>query len=200
MDGPTIPITGDDTADRLLEEQPLALLIGMLLDQQVPVEWAFRGPSTLRDRLGGTLDARAIAAMSEDDLVAACCEKPAIHRYPAAMGRRIHGLCQLLAERYDGDAARIWTGVDDAPELYRRLRELPGYGDEKARIFTAILGKRFDVRPTGWAEVCAPFSDGEPRSVADVDSEESLLRVRQWKQMMKASKKAKSDPVPSTAR
>lgn len=195
MRASVIPITGVDSADRLLEEQPLALLIGMLLDQQVPMEWAFRGPATLRERLGGQLDAGAIAAMSTDDVVDLCCEKPAIHRYPAAMARRIHGLCVLLVERYGGDSERIWSEASDAQDLYRRLRELPGYGDEKARIFIAILAKRFGVRPDGWIDVCAPFSDDEPRSVADVDSADSLARVREGKQMMKAAKKAKSDPV-----
>lgn len=196
MTAPAIPITGDDAADRLLEESPLALLIGMLLDQQVPMEWAFKGPSTLRDRFGGRLDARSIAAMGEDGVVAVCCERPAVHRYPAAMGRRIHGLCVELVERYDGDAGRLWSEAPDAADLYRRLRELPGYGDEKSKIFMAILAKRLGVCPSGWREVCAPFSDDEPRSVADVDSAENLLRVREWKQMMKAAKKAKSDPVP----
>lgn len=195
MTGPAIPITGDDDADRLLESDPLALLIGMLLDQQVPMEWAFRGPATLRDRLGGTLDAHEIAAMSEDDVVAVCAQKPAIHRFPAAMGRRIHGLCVTLVEHYDGDAVRLWSDGPTAEVLYDRLRELPGYGDEKTRIFMAILAKRLGIRPAGWEEVAAPFSDEQPRSVADVDSEANLARVREWKKMMKAAKKAKSDPV-----
>lgn len=195
MSGPAIPITGDETADRLLEENPLALLIGMLLDQQVPMEWAFRGPATLRQRMGGSLDAATIAATGEDAVVAVCCEKPAIHRYPAAMGRRIHGLCQAVVDDYDGDAAAIWSDGADASDVYARLRALPGYGDEKTRILMAILAKRLGVRPDGWIEVAAPFSDDQPRSIADVDSEENLLRVREWKQMMKAAKKAKSDPV-----
>lgn len=195
MAGPAIPITGDDAADRLLEDEPLALLIGMLLDQQVPMEWAFRGPSTLCRRFGGALDATEIAALGEDAVVAVCCEKPAVHRYPAAMGRRIHGLCQAVVDDYDGDASAIWSDGADAAEIYSRLRSLPGYGDEKSRILMAILAKRLGVRPDGWVEVAAPFSDTEPRSVADVDSPENLLRVREWKQMMKAAKKAKSDPV-----
>lgn len=195
MAAPFIPITGDPQADRLLQTDPLALLIGMLLDQQVPMEWAFRGPATLRDRLGGRLDATEIAAMDSEEFVAVCAAKPAIHRFPASMGRRIHELCTFLVERYDGDAARVWKGVRSADTLYARLRELPGYGDEKTKIFIAILAKRLGRRPAGWEAVAAPFSDGEPRSVADVDSAESLLRVREWKQMMKAAKKAKSDPV-----
>ena len=195
MTGPAIPITGDDDADRLLESDPLALLIGMLLDQQVPMEWAFRGPATLKVRLGGSLDAASIAAMGEDEFVAVCADKPAIHRFPAAMGRRIHALCGELVEHYDGDAARLWSDGPTAEVLYGRLRELPGYGDEKTRIFMAILAKRLGIRPAGWEAVAAPFSDEQPRSVADVDSEANLARVREWKKMMKAAKKAKSDPV-----
>lgn len=159
------------------------------------MEWAFRGPATLRQRMGGSLDAATIAATGEDAVVAVCCEKPAIHRYPAAMGRRIHGLCQAVVDDYDGDAAAIWSDGADASDVYARLRALPGYGDEKTRILMAILAKRLGVRPDGWIEVAAPFSDDQPRSIADVDSEENLLRVREWKQMMKAANKAKSDPV-----
>jgi uncharacterized HhH-GPD family protein len=192
---PAIPITGDPDADRLLEHDPLALLIGMLLDQQVPMEWAFKGPATLRDRLGGRLDATEIAAMDQEAFVAVCAARPAIHRFPASMGRRIHDLCAFLVANYEGDAARVWKGVRSADTLYGRLRELPGYGDEKSKIFIAILAKRLGRRPAGWEAVAAPFSDTEPRSVADVDSADSLVRVREWKQMMKAAKKAKSDPV-----
>ena len=193
MSAPAIPITGDEASDRLLEDEPLALLIGMLLDQQVPMEWAFKGPMTLRGRLGGELDAGAIAAMSVDDFVAVCADKPAIHRFPAAMGKRIHELCTQLVEHYDGDAEALWRDVEDADELHRRLRELAGYGEEKTKIFIAILGKRLGVRPDGWERVAAPFSDEQPRSVADVDSEESLGRVREWKKAMKAAKKSKQD-------
>lgn len=193
MKPPAIPITGDADADRLLEQDPLALLIGMLLDQQVPMEWAFKGPATLRERLGGTLDAREIAAMDVDDFVAVCATKPAIHRFPASMGKRIHELCAFLVEHYDGDAAKVWKGVRSGDALYARLRELPGYGEEKSKIFMAILAKRLGKAPAGWEAAAAPFSDDQPRSVADVDSEESLLRVREWKQMMKAAKKSKQD-------
>jgi uncharacterized HhH-GPD family protein len=187
-----LPITGDDDADRLLDSDPLALLIGMLLDQQVPMEWAFRGPATLAERLGG-LTAHRIASMDQEDFVAVCAQKPAIHRFPAAMGRRIHELCVQLEADHDGDAAAIWRDVPDASELARRLRELPGYGEEKTKIFIAILAKRFGVAPKGWEAVAEPFSDDEPRSVADVDSEESLARVRDWKKMMKAARKGKQD-------
>lgn len=193
MASPAIPITGDQAADLLLEEDPLALLIGMLLDQQVPMEWAFKGPHTLRERLGGELNAERIAAMDTEDFVAVCAEKPAIHRFPASMGRRIHELCERLVEDYDGDAARVWADADDAADLRRRLRQLPGYGEEKTKIFVAILAKRLGVRPEGWEAVAAPFSDDQPRSVADVSSAETLAEVRQWKKAMKAAKKSKQD-------
>src|SRR3954452_18448108 len=136
----TLYITGDKAADGLLNEDGTALLIGMLLDQQVPMEWAFTGPATLRKRLGH-LDARKIAAMDVDEVVAVCSEKPAIHRFPGAMGKRIHQVCTVLADEYDGKAANIWKDVDSGAELYGRLHALPGYGEEKAKIFVAILAK-----------------------------------------------------------
>ncbi len=195
-----IPITGDDESDRLLQEEPLALVIGMLLDQQVPMEWAFRGPTTLRDRLGGELDAAAIAAMDVEAFVAVCATKPAVHRYPSSMGTRIHELCTFVVERYDGDAGRIWKGVRSGETLLQRIRELPGYGDEKSRILVAILAKRLGKRPAGWEEAAAPFSDDEPRSVADVSSPETLVQVREWKQMMKAAARSKADQTPASSR
>jgi len=190
-----IPVTGDPDADRLLVDDPLALLIGMLLDQQVPMEWAFRGPFTLRERLGvtGRLDAQAIAAMAPDELEALFLTKPALHRYPASMAKRTHDLCRHLVDEYGGDAAAVWRDASSGEELYQRLRALPGYGDEKAKIFLAILGKRLSVAPPGWEQAAAPFSDTTPRSVADIDSPESLLRVREWKTAQKAMKKAKTD-------
>jgi uncharacterized HhH-GPD family protein len=188
----SIPITGDPAADELLVTDPLALVIGMLLDQQVPMEWAFRGPSTLRDRLG-RLDASAIAAMPVDDLEAVFKEKPALHRYPGSMAKRTHALCEQVVAEYDGDAGNIWKGVKDPQVLFDRIRALPGYGEEKAKIFLAILGKRLKVAPKGWEQCAAPFSDDKPRSVADIDSAENLLRVREWKQAQKAAKKSKAD-------
>jgi uncharacterized HhH-GPD family protein len=190
-----IPVTGDPDADRLLVEDPLALLIGMLLDQQVPMEWAFRGPYTLRERLGGSdrLDAAAIAAMPVDDLEAVFVAKPALHRYPASMAKRTHALAEHLVAEYGGDAAAVWEGAGDGAELYRRLRALPGYGDDKAKIFLALLGKRLGVAPPGWEEAAAPFSDTTPRSVADIDSPEALLRVREWKTAQKAKNRGKAD-------
>jgi uncharacterized HhH-GPD family protein len=187
-----LPVTGDPDADQLLVTDPFALLVGMLLDQQVPMEWAFRGPSTLRERLG-TLDASAIAAMSAEQVEDAFRQKPALHRYPGSMAKRTHALATHIAEEYGGDAASIWLGVTDPAELLDRIRALPGFGDEKARIFVAILGKRLQVAPAGWEQVATPFGDTNPRSVADIDSPEALQRVRAWKQEQKKKGKSKSD-------
>jgi uncharacterized HhH-GPD family protein len=192
-DAAAIPVTGDAEADRLLAENPLALLIGMLLDQQVPMEWAFRGPLTLQQRLGSPLDAETIAAMGPDKIEAIFRDKPAMHRYPGSMGKRTHALCAYVVEHYGGDAGAIWQDAPSGQEVYRRLRELPGYGEEKAKIFLAILGKRLGAAAPGWEEAAAPFSDTTPRSVADVDSAESLARVREFKKARKAEKKAKAD-------
>jgi len=193
MAAPSFPITGDAEADRLLTTDPLALVVGMLLDQQVPMEWAFRGPATLERRLGDRFDAAAIAAMDVDDFVAVCREKPAIHRFPKSMGQRIHELCAHVTDRYDGDPSHIWSDADSGQVLYDRLRDLPGFGDEKSKIFIALLAKRFDVTPAGWEVAAGPFSDATPRSAADVDSPESLEQVRSWKKAQKAAKKSKHD-------
>ena len=188
----TLYITGEPAADDLLNTDALALLTGMLLDQQVPMEWAFKGPATLKQRLGH-LDAAKIAAMDREDFVAVCCEKPAIHRFPASMGRRIHELCTFIVERYDGRADNVWKGAKSGGELLIRLRELPGYGDEKAQIFLALLAKRMGVRPSGWEEAAGKFGEATPRSVADIDSPEALAKVRAWKQASKAAKRDKQD-------
>ena len=193
MTEPTLPVTGDPEADKLLVDDPLALTIGMLLDQQVPMEWAFSGPLRLRDKLGGRIDATEIAALDPTDLEAMFKGPPALHRYPGSMANRTQALCQYLVDHYGGDAAAVWTGVDDGGELLRRVMALPGFGTDKARIFTALLAKRFGVRPPGWEEATAPFSDDQPRSVADIDSVESLQRVRSWKKAMKAQGKTKAD-------
>ncbi len=192
MTTPAIRVTGIDDADELLSTDPLALVIGMLLDQQIPMEWAFKGPATLRDRLGG-LDAADIAAMDPDAFVEVFSTKPALHRFPGSMGRRTHELCTHISDTYGGDAAAIWTGVDNADELMVRVRAMPGYGDEKSRILVAMLAKRLGVQPAGWEQATAPFSDDQPRSVADIDSPESLARVREWKKAMKAKGKSKAD-------
>jgi uncharacterized HhH-GPD family protein len=188
-----LPVTGDADADALLATDPLALLIGMLLDQQVPMEWAFRGPLSLKARLGTNLDAGAIAAMPVDDLVAVFSAKPALHRFPGSMAKRTHALCTHIVEHYDGDAANIWAGAGSGDELLARLSDLPGFGTEKAKIFLALLAKRFGVRPAGWEQAAAPFSDSTPRSVADIDSPETLARVREWKRAEKAQGKTKAD-------
>ncbi|MFI5046525.1 MAG: HhH-GPD-type base excision DNA repair protein [Acidimicrobiia bacterium] len=192
MSTAVLPVTGDADADAdaLLVADPFALLVGMLLDQQVPMEWAFRGPASLRERLGH-LDPHVIAAMPVDDFEAVFRTKPALHRYPGSMGKRTHALATHVVEVYGGDAAAIWTTADGPAEVYARLRELPGYGEEKAKIFLAILGKRLRVAPKGWEEYAAPFSDGEPRSVADIDSPEALQRVRAFKQAKKAQGRGK---------
>jgi uncharacterized HhH-GPD family protein len=188
----TLYITGDKAADRLLNTNANALLIGMLLDQQVPMEWAFAGPATLVQRLGH-LDPKKIAAMDVDEFVSICCEKPAIHRFPGSMGKRIHAVCEALVHDYKGNALNIWNGVTDADEVYRRLRALPGYGDEKSKIFIAILAKTQGVELDGWRQAAGKFGDDSPRSVADIHDEVSLGKVREWKKAQKAAKKDKQD-------
>jgi uncharacterized HhH-GPD family protein len=191
MDG-TLYITGDADADRLLNTDPFALLVGMLLDQQVPMAWAFRGPANLQRRLGH-LDPVHIAALGSDDVVAAFVQKPALHRFPAVMARRVHALATFVTETYDGDARRIWSGVDSGAELLQRLKALPGFGDEKAKIFLALLAKRFGVAPAGWVEAARPFGDTTPRSVADSADPTSLRQVREWKDAQRAAHKDKQD-------
>ena len=188
----TFPVTGDAEADQLLVDEPLALVIGMLLDQQVPMEWAFKGPATLKARLG-TLDAHAIAAMTPEALDDVFRAKPALHRFPSAMAKRTHALCQHLVDEYDGDTAKIWRRVKDPEIVFDRIRALPGYGEEKARILLAILGKRLGRAPAGWEKFAGPFGDPSPRSVADIDSREAFLRVRAWKKEQKAKGKAKTE-------
>jgi uncharacterized HhH-GPD family protein len=187
----TLAVTGDPDADELLNTDPLAVLIGMQLDQQVPMEWAFSSPLRLRERLGGELDASAIAAMPLEALEPVFKGPPALHRYPGSMAKRTHQLCQHLVEHHGGDAAAVWADVTTGDELFGRVRDLPGFGGEKAKIFTALLAKRFGVQPPGWEEVSRPFSDATHRSVADVDSPDALLEVRAFKKMMKAKGKGK---------
>jgi len=187
----TLYITGDEDADRLLNTDPLALLLGMLLDQQVPMEWAFKGPSVLRERLGGHLDAKAIAAMDPEELVAAFLEKPALHRFPGSMARRAYDLCVHLTEQYGGDAAAVWETAPDGEELFRRLRALPGFGQEKSQIFLALLAKRMGQAPPGWERFAGVFADDTPRSVADCTSPATLAQVREFKRAMKAARRDK---------
>ena len=193
MGAPTpLAVTGKPDADALLGRNPLALLLGMLLDQQVPMEWAFMAPYTLEQRLGH-LDVTRIVAAGPEALTAAFCAKPALHRYPASMATRAYALCQHLVDEYGARPAAVWQSAGTGDELYRRLRGLPGFGDEKAKIFLAVLGKRCGVTPPGWAERALPFSDSTPRSVADIDGPEALERVRAWKKQQKAQGKGKQD-------
>jgi uncharacterized HhH-GPD family protein len=186
-------VTGDPELDRVVNTEPLALLLGMMLDQQVPMEWAFRAPQRLKELLGGSLDAATIAAMPVDDLEALFRQRPSLHRFPGSMARRAHQLSAHLVEQYDGNAARLWDEAGSGAELARRLQELPGFGREKAQIFAAVLAKRFGVRPEGWEEAAGPFADLSPRSVADIDSRESFTRVREWKKAQKAKARTKTD-------
>jgi uncharacterized HhH-GPD family protein len=179
------PFTSSPEANALLTESPLALMLGMLLDQQVPMEWAFMAPNSLRERLGGTLDANAIAAMAPEAVEEIFRAKPALHRYPGSMAKRTHALCTHLVEEYDGRAEAVWEGVATGAELLTRVKALPGYGNDKARIFVGILGKRMGVRPKGWETVAADWA-----SIADVDRFERVGEIREAKRAMKAAKKA----------
>jgi uncharacterized HhH-GPD family protein len=189
----TLVVTGDAAADRLLNHDPLALMIGMLLDQQIAIELAFIGPARLRERLGGELDAGGIARMDPDDFIEICRTKPALHRFPVAMGGRIQAMCHHLVDHYDGDAAGIWRRVRRAGTLRDRLLDVPGFGPEKVQIFIAVLAKRFDRRPPGWEEEAGVFADGTLRSVADLDSPEALAALRAARRAMKAAGKSKTD-------
>ena len=187
-----LQLAQDPDADALLDRDPLALLIGMLLDQQFPMERAFAGPAGLARRLGvDRLDARALAEYDPEALAAVFTGPPALHRYPAAMAGRVQALAALLVDRYDGDAAALWRDAPDGATLLRRVRALPGFGAQKAQIFVALLGKQRGVTPPGWREAAGAYGDdGSYRSVADVVDGESLARVREFKQAAKAEKKA----------
>ena len=175
-------LTGDTDADKLLSSSPLALLIGMVLDQQIPLEWAFRGPAELSRRLGRPLDAAEIAAMDPDELSGIFSNKPALHRYPGSMAARVQALCQSLVDNFDGKAERVWRGAVDGPDLLKRVRSLPGFGEMKAKIFIALLGKQCGLRTSGWEQASLPYSEpGSTRSVADIVDAESLEQVRAFK-------------------
>ena len=182
----TLHLAQDAEADALLTRDPLALLIGMLLDQQIPMEKAFAGPRVIADRMGGELDVQRIAAMDEDAFATVMAGPPAVHRFPASMGARVQALCRALLADYDGDAAAVWRDAADGAELLRRLRSLPGFGEAKARIFLALLGKQLGVRPHGWREAAGGYGeDGGFRSVADVTDAASLAKVRETKRAAK---------------
>ncbi len=184
----SLPI--DPAANELLCTSPLALLIAMVLDQQVPMEKAFGSPYVLRERLGRDLDAADLANADPDALVEVFARTPALHRFPKAMAARVQEVCRALTDRYDGDPAGLWAGVDGGAELLRRVEGLPGFGRQKAQIFVALLGKQFDVRPDGWRAAAGSFGEeGSYRSVADITDDESLARVRDYKQQLKAAAK-----------
>ncbi|MDO9377720.1 MAG: HhH-GPD-type base excision DNA repair protein [Nocardioidaceae bacterium] len=185
---PALHLTGDADADALLSDDDLALLVGMLLDQQVPMETAFVGPRKLADRLG-TFDVALIAEHDPQEFAALCATTPAVHRYPGSMATRIQALCAHLVEHHDGRVAHLWTHDDpDGREVLRRLKALPGFGDQKARIFLALLGKQRGVTPDGWREAAGPYGDPDARrSIADVVDAATLGQVREFKKEQKAA-------------
>jgi uncharacterized HhH-GPD family protein len=186
-------LTGDKDADSLLSRDPLALLIGMVLDQQVPMEKAFSGPLVLAQRLGGSLDAAAIASMDPDEFSEHFKERPALHRFPGSMAGRVQAVCQIVADEYHGKAQGIWSKLPDGDALIKRLTALPGFGAQKARIFAALLGKQLGVQPEGWREATSPYGKaGTFVSIADIKDAESLGKVRAHKQAMKAKARAKA--------
>lgn len=187
---PSLWLTGDADADALLDSDPFALLVGMLLDQQVAMETAFAGPHKIAQRMGG-FDVHRIAEAEPRAFSELCATPPAVHRYPDSMARRIRAVAQAVVETYDGDVSRLWTDGDpDGREVLRRLKALPGFGDQKARIFLALLGKRRGVEPEGWREAAGDYgAEGTTRSIADVVDPESLLAVRETKKALKAAAK-----------
>lgn len=184
-------LAGDPAADALLAANPFALLVGMVLDQQIPLERAFQGPQTIADRMG-SLDVAEIADCDPDKFAALCSQKPAIHRFPGSMAARIQTLARILVDRYDGRAAAVWTAGDpDGAELLKRLKALPGFGEQKARIFLALLGKQYGVTVSGWREAAGAFGEaGSHLSVADIADADSLQRVRAYKRQLKLDKSA----------
>jgi uncharacterized HhH-GPD family protein len=192
----TLRLSQEPSADAFLAADPLALLLGMLLDQQFPMERAFAGPYLLAQRLdlnpdgGGRLDAAALADADPEELVAIFTGPPAVHRFPGAMAGRVQALCRQVADKYNGDAAALWRTASTGRELLTRLRALPGFGEQKARIFVALLGKQLGVEPEGWREAAGPYGDeGSTRSVADVFGPETLQQVREFKRAAKAALK-----------
>ncbi len=194
---PKLHLTGDPEADELLTEDPFALLAGMLLDQQIPMEVAFVGPRKIADRMGG-VDPRLIADCDPDRFAALCAQTPAVHRFPGSMAKRLQDLAREIVDRYGGDAAALWTSGDpDGAEVLRRLKALPGFGEQKGKIFLALLGKQYGVTPRGWRAAAGDYGKaGVHMSVADVVDKGSLDQVRAYKKKMKAAAKAeKSAPA-----
>ena len=188
-----LQLVQDPAADALLEGNPFALLVGMMLDQQIPMEVAFAGPKKIADRMGD-VDARDIADYDPEKFVALFSERPAVHRFPGSMATRLQALAQAIVDDYDGNAAALWTaGEPDGSEVLRRLKALPGFGEQKARIFLALLGKQYGVTPTGWREAAGDYGKaGTHMSVADVVDTGSLEKVRSFKKQAKAAAKAKA--------
>ncbi len=185
-----IYLTTREDHNNLLSEEPLALLIGMLLDQQIPMERAFAAPALLKERLGGKIDATQIAAMDVASLTEIFSQKPALHRFPKSMAERCTLLCEIIATEYDNDARKLWSEAKDGDELVTRLTKLPGFGEQKAKIFAALLGKQLGVTPPKWRQATDPFGqDGVYMSVADITSEETLRLVKDHKAQMKAKMK-----------
>jgi uncharacterized HhH-GPD family protein len=183
----------DQDADALLSRDPLALLIGMVLDQQIPLEWAFKGPLHMTQRLGRDLDAADIAGRDPDELAKVFATPPAIHRFPGSMAGRVQQLCRVVADDYDGDAAAVWRDAKDGPDLLKRVEALPGFGKQKAKIFVALLGKQLGVKAKGWREAAGEFGEAKSfKSVADIKDTKSLEKVRAFKKQMKADAKAKA--------
>ena len=186
-----INITGDPAADKVLDESPFALLAGMMLDQQYPMEHAFRGPAKILDRFG-SLDPEAIASADPEEFAAMAATTPAIHRFPGSMSAKLQELARIVTEEYDGDASRIWTEATDARDLLKRMMALPGFGKQKAQIFVALLAKQRGVRPEGWEAVVGDYSLDGYRSVADVVDGASLQKVRDFKKQKKAAAKSQA--------
>jgi uncharacterized HhH-GPD family protein len=187
----TLRLSQQPEADELLSRSALAAMTGMLLDQQVPMEWAFTGPYTIAQRMGADdLDAHAIAASDPEQFAALLSQKPAVHRYPGSMAKRVQQLCQYLVDHYDGDASAVWRDVPTGREVLSRLNALPGYGKQKSQIFLALLGKQMGVTPEGWREAAGAYGEQDAyRSAADIKGQESLERVRAFKQEAKRAKK-----------
>jgi uncharacterized HhH-GPD family protein len=198
MSAHPIRITGDDSADRILTESPFALLVGMMLDQQYPMEHAFRGPAKVAERFG-SFDPRAIADADPEEFAALCATPPAIHRFPGSMAARLQEVARIVVDQYDGHAERIWTEAADGQDLARRLQALPGFGAQKARIFVALLAKQLDVRPAGWEVAAGDYALDGFRSVADVVDAASLQKVRDFKKEKKAAAKASSKAANTAA-
>jgi uncharacterized HhH-GPD family protein len=186
----SLRIAQDPDADRVLSQSTFALLAGMMLDQQFPMERAFAGPAKILERFG-SLDPAAIAAADPEEFAALCAVPPAVHRFPGSMAARLQQLAACIVEQYGGDAARLWEEAGTGRELMRRLQELPGFGRQKAQIFTALLGKQLGVRPEGWEQAAGDYAEaGAHRSVADVVDQDSLEKVRGFKQEQKRQAKA----------